>query len=75
LHCSKKKFYAYSPVNVTVEKAGPNIPKSKDVDISFLLLLLINVIRGFKSRRMSWAGRAACMGEMRIACRFLVGGT
>jgi hypothetical protein len=32
-----------------------------------------NTIRVIKSRRMRWAGHVARMGEMRCACRVLVG--
>jgi hypothetical protein len=32
-----------------------------------------NSIRVIKSRRMRWAGHEACMGEMRNACKILVG--
>jgi hypothetical protein len=32
-----------------------------------------NIVRVIKSRRMRWAGHAACMGEKRGVCRVLVG--
>jgi hypothetical protein len=32
-----------------------------------------NIVRVIKSRRMTWAGHVACMGERRSAYRVLVG--
>jgi hypothetical protein len=40
-------------------------------DLIFTKLLLI--IKMIKSRRMRWTGHVACMGEMRISYKILVG--
>jgi hypothetical protein len=39
---------------------------------SFISCTLPNIIRMIKSRRMSWVGHVARMGEKRNACKILV---
>jgi hypothetical protein len=36
------------------------------------VVYLSNIIRVFKSRRMSWVSNVACVGEGRDACKVLV---
>jgi hypothetical protein len=38
-----------------------------------IIIKTVNVLRTIKSSRMRWAGHVARIGEMRNACRILVG--
>jgi hypothetical protein len=40
---------------------------------SFIIIIIINIFRIMKARRMRWAGHVARMGEKRNAYRLLVG--
>jgi hypothetical protein len=49
------------------------MPSWKAFSFSRLDILLPNIIRQIKSRRMRWAGHVACMGEERNVYRVLMG--
>ena len=47
--------------------------KSINDEELYFLYFSQNIFRVIESRRMGWAGRVACMGDRRGACRILLG--